>query len=408
MVKVAILGYGVVGSGIYQVLSDHLASIKQKTKEDVEVKYILDIRDFDVPHKNLFVKDFDIILNDPEVDIVVEAMGGLHPAYDFAKAALENGKSVVTSNKEVVAEKGGELLNLARRNNLNYLFEASVGGGIPIIRPISQCLAANNIDSVEGILNGTTNYILTQMFENSKTFDAALKEAQEKGYAEADPSADVDGVDSCRKICILASLCFGKHIYPKTVHTEGIRNIDNKDVEMAEEIGAAIKLIGKADLMPNGRVSVLVAPFLVDKSCPLYGVSDVFNGILVHGDAIGDAMFYGAGAGKLPTASAAVADIMDEIKHIHSRKYLCWDETEDRDMDTIIERIRNRSFKYMLRIDGASDEDIETSFSGIKLQKMNIDGGYVTEEIKESKLRAAVKLAEMKPGVCVKYYRMLK
>ena len=407
MIKIAILGYGVVGSGIYEVIMGHLDEIKDRTHEEIEVKYILDLRDFDVPHKHLFVKDFDVILKDPEVAIVVEAMGGLHPAYDFAKAALENGKSVVTSNKEVVAEKGGELLNLAKKKNLNYLFEASVGGGIPIIRPINQCLAANNIDSVAGILNGTTNYILTEMFTNGKTFEAALKEAQNKGYAEANPSADVDGLDACRKICILASLCFGKHIYPKTVYTEGIRNIDNEVVALAEANGSIIKLIGKASLEKNGKIAVMVAPFVIKKSSPLYSVNDVFNGILVRGDALGDAMFYGKGAGKLPTASAAVADIIDGMKHMHSRKYLCWEETEPSDMDTIIEQHENCEFSYLVRATDIDEACVYAAFGECGIKKANGDHGYKVGPVLEKDFLQAAELLEKQADKKIKYYRIL-
>ncbi len=408
MIKIAILGYGVVGSGIYEVITSHLDEIKDRTNEEIEVKYILDLRDFDVPHKNLFVKDFDVILKDPEVAIVVEAMGGLHPAYDFAKAALENGKSVVTSNKEVVAEKGGELLNLAKKNNLNYLFEASVGGGIPIIRPINQCLAANNIDSVAGILNGTTNYILTEMFTNGKTFESALKEAQNKGYAEANPSADVDGLDACRKICILASLCFGKHIYPKTVYTEGIRDIDNDDVALAEANDAIIKLIGKASLAENGKIAIMVAPFVISKSSPLYSVNDVFNGILVRGDALGDAMFYGRGAGKLPTASAAVADIIDEIKHIHARKYLCWEETEPCDMETVIQQHENCEFCYLVRATDIDEASVYTAFGKCGVKKAKGAHGYKVGPTLEKDFILSKETLEKETGKKIKYYRILK
>ena len=324
MVKIAVLGHGVVGSGVMEVLQKNHESIAKKAGQEIEVKYILDLRDFYLPYRDLFVKDFDVILNDPEVKIVVEVLGGLHPAYDFSKAALEHGKSVVTSNKEVVAEKGAELLKIARENNLNYLFEASVGGGIPIIRPLTQCLAANELHEIFGILNGTTNYILTEMIHRGVDFETALAEAQEKGYAERNPAADIEGIDACRKICILASLAFGRHVYPADIKAEGITKVTLEDVKYASELDGVIKLIGHAVELPDGRVFADVAPCIVKNENPMAGVSDVFNCILVRGDMIGDVMFYGRGAGKLPTASAVVADVIDEVKHLKARKFLSW------------------------------------------------------------------------------------
>ena len=292
MAAIAILGHGVVGSGVVEVLRTHEESITGRAKEPIRIQRILDLREFPgLPYSGLFTKDFEERLNDPEVGIVVEVMGGLEPAFSYVKACLENGKSVVTSNKELVAAKGAELLALAQKNNLNFLFEASVGGGIPIIRPISQCLAANQVTEIAGILNGTTNFILTKMIREHMAFGDALRMAQELGYAERDPSADVEGADACRKICILASLAFGSHVYPQQVHTEGITKITLEDVAYAEAWGGVIKLIGEVKALKNGRVHIQVAPMFVSRESQLSGVDDVFNGILVRGDATGDVVF---------------------------------------------------------------------------------------------------------------------
>ncbi len=326
MIAIAILGHGVVGSGVAEVLRKNAGSIAHKAGEPIEVRRILDLREFpDSPYAALFTKDFEEILNDAEIRIVVETMGGLNPAYDFVKRCLLAGKSVVTSNKELVAAKGDELLEIARENNLNFLFEASVGGGIPILRPIDQCLAANEVYEIAGILNGTTNFMLTRMIEDHMTFDDALALAQELGYAERNPSADVDGHDACRKICILASLAFGRHVYPDQVRTEGISAITLDDVKYADAMDGVIKLIGRAVKRDDGRLYAVVAPMILPKTSLLSDVSDVFNGIMVRGDAIGDVVFYGRGAGKLPTASAVVADVIDEVKHLKARKYLFWE-----------------------------------------------------------------------------------
>ncbi len=325
MVNVAILGFGTVGSGVAEVLTGHESSIANKVDELVGLKYILDVRDMpDSPFADKFVKDFSVIEQDPEVDIVVETIGGATVALDFTCRALQAGKSVVTSNKELVATHGYELTQLAKEKGVCYLFEASVGGGIPIIRPLSQCLAANDILEIYGILNGTTNYILTRMIRAGLPFEAALKEAQDNGYAERDPSADIEGHDACRKICILAAIAFGRHVYPEQVPTEGITKITLADVDYADAAGKKIKLLGRAIRMEDGKVCAYVAPHLVDCSDPLAGVEDVFNGISVRGDAIGDVMFYGRGAGKLPTASAVVADVIDIAKQLGHRKAMCW------------------------------------------------------------------------------------
>lgn len=331
MVQVAVMGYGVVGSGVVEVLSEHRDSIAKRAKEEINIKYILDIREFPGdPFEDKLTKDFEQILNDDEVKVVAEVMGGVNPAYDFTKRCLLKGKSVVTSNKELVATKGAELLEIAKENNVNYLFEASVGGGIPIIRPISQCLAANEVIEIAGILNGTTNFILTKMIHDNMSFEDALKLAQDNGYAERNPAADVEGLDAGRKIAILASLAYGKHIYPDLVHTQGITKITLDDVAYAASWGGVIKLIGQVKRLDDGKLDITVEPMLIENASQLANVDDVFNGILVRGDATGDVVFYGKGAGKLPTASAVVADIIDCVKHLSARKYLYWaDGTAD-------------------------------------------------------------------------------
>lgn len=330
MIKIAIMGHGVVGSGVVEVLEKNKESIKAKIADDYSIEYILDLRDFsDSPYSDKFTKDFTDIERDDSIDIVVETMGGITPALDYTRKLLSKGISVVTSNKELVACHGAELMRLAKENNANYLFEASVGGGIPIIRPISQCLAANEIDEIVGILNGTTNFILTKMIKDQMSFTDALKLAQELGYAERDPTDDVEGHDACRKICILISLAFGYHCYPDNVRTEGISNITLEDVEYAEKWGGVIKLIARGKRMPDGKVHALVCPAFIPDSSQLSSVDDVFNGILVRGDVIGDVVFYGRGAGKLPTASAVVADIIDAANHLKERKPIFWQDTKE-------------------------------------------------------------------------------
>lgn len=328
---VAVMGYGTVGSGVVEVLSkNHDSIVKRSTQSELEVKYILDLRDFPGdPNADKMIKDFNIILNDDDVKVVVETMGGLHPAFEFVSSCLKAGKSVVTSNKELVAAKGCELLSMAAENNVNFLFEASVGGGIPIIRPISQCLAANEIDEIAGILNGTTNFILTMMIEKNMSFEDALRLAQENGYAEKDPTADVEGHDACRKICILASLCFGKHVYPESVYTEGITKITLDDVAYINAYGGVIKLLGRAKRVDSGKIFAAVTPAVVMQGSQLASVNDVFNAILVRGDATGDVVFYGKGAGKLPTASAVVADVIDCARNMGRKKPIGWGEAEE-------------------------------------------------------------------------------
>lgn len=320
------MGYGTVGSGVVEVIESHKKSITKRTGgEMLEVKHILDLRDFPGdPHRELFTKDFNDILQDDEVKVVAETMGGVNPAFDFTMKLLKSGKSVVTSNKELVAQKGLELLETAKENGVNYLFEASVGGGIPIIRPMSQCLAANNVEGVAGILNGTTNFILTKMIEDGMTFEAALKLAQDNGYAEKDPTADIEGFDACRKVCILASLAFGKHVYPNQVNAEGITKITLEDVSYISNADGVIKLLGQIKYIDDDRIAAFVSPAVVFNGSQLASVKGVFNAILVRGDAVGDVCFYGQGAGKEATASAVVADMVDSTIHIDRRRNFGW------------------------------------------------------------------------------------
>ena len=346
MINVAILGFGVVGSGTAEVIEKNKDIIESRTGARLNIKHILDLRDFpDSPFGHLVTHDFNDILNDKEVDIVVEAMGGAHPAYDFTKAALETGKNVVTSNKLVVAEFGTELLSVAEKNGVRYLFEASVGGGIPIIKPMMSDLAQNRIGGISGILNGTTNYILTQMAENGASFEDALKEAQAKGYAEADPTSDVEGHDAARKIVILAALAYGKLISPDAISCEGITKIASKDVEFAAGFGHSIKLIGHAEKVGD-KILAFVAPRLIPEGNPLRDVSDVFNGILVSCDMLGDAMFYGRGAGKLPTASAVVSDVIDvAVKLGTSAGSAKWTDASEADIASLSEHVCTHYFR---------------------------------------------------------------
>ena len=313
--KIAIMGYGTIGSGIAKVVETNAASIAAKVGEALEVKYVLDLREFPGdPIQEKVVHDVDVIMNDPEVAIVVETMGGVEPACTFVKKALCAGKSVTTSNKALVAKKGTELLELAKEHHVSFLFEASVGGGIPIIRPLNQCLTADEIEEITGILNGTTNYMLTKMDKEGMTFDAVLKEAQDKGYAEKDPTADIEGFDACRKISILSSLAYGCQVDFEDVYTEGITKITDVDFNYARKMGTSIKLFGTSK-RAGEKFYAMVAPMMIGPEHPLYAVNDVFNGILVEGNMVDKLMFYGRGAGSLPTASAVVADVIEMAKN---------------------------------------------------------------------------------------------
>ena len=359
------MGHGVVGSGVAEILTTHKKKLFAGLGEEIYIKKILDLREFpDSPLADRFTKDFNDILNDREIRVVAEVMGGVNPAYDFVKKCLKSGKSVVTSNKELVAAKGAELLEIAKEENVNFLFEASVGGGIPIIRPMSQCLIANNVDEVAGILNGTTNFILTKMIADGMLFDEALKLAQDLGFAERNPAADIEGHDACRKICILASLAYGKHIYPESVHTEGITNITLDDVKYAEAFGCVIKLIGRVKKLEDGKIDIIVAPMLVPNESQLANIDYEFNGIMVRGDCTGDVVFYGKGAGKLPTASAVVADIVDCCKHLKTRKYLYWTDGDGKNILPVEESV-NAMYVRAKGSDIASKA--EKIFSGVSV-----------------------------------------
>ena len=326
MVNIAVLGYGTVRSGVVEVINTNHESINKRAGKEINIKYVLDLRDFEGdPVQKILVHDYDVILKDPEVDIVVEVMGGVEPAYTFTKQALLNGKSVCTSNKELVAKHGAELLAIAKEHKLNYLFEASVGGGIPIIRPLNSSLTADEITEITGILNGTTNYILTEMAEKGAAFEDVLKIAQEKGYAERNPEADVEGYDACRKIAILTSLVAGEQVDYEDIHTEGITKITETDFKYAKAMKASIKLLGMSKKV-DGTFYSIVAPFMIGQQHPLIGVNGVFNGIFVHGNVLDDVMFYGRGAGKLPTASAVVSDVVDAVKHMHTNIMTIWEE----------------------------------------------------------------------------------
>ncbi len=365
MKQIAIMGYGVVGSGVAEVFAKNHESIVKKAGEELKIKYILERRDCTGdPNEAKIVRDFEQIVNDPAVSVVVEVMGGLHPAYDFVKACLEQGKSVVTSNKELVAQAGAELLELARAKNVNFFFEASVGGGIPIIRPLHSCLAANEITEIAGILNGTTNFILTKMAHEGAGFDETLRLAQQLGYAERDPTADIEGLDACRKICILASLAFGRHVYPDQVAVQGITGISREDVSLAAFAGYAVKLIGRVKKLESGRVMIAVSPALIEHESQLASINDVFNGILVRGDATGDVVFYGKGAGKLPTASAVVADVIDAVKAAGTVGSLYW---TDQGREGYVEDPAKDETAFFLRLGGVSQEKALALFPGSRV-----------------------------------------
>ena len=392
MAKVAIMGYGTVGSGVYDIIKTNSDKLSRSANgESVDIKYILDIRDFDDhPEKELFTKEFNDILNDDEVSVVAEVMGGLHPAYEFTKSLLEAGKSVVTSNKELVATYGTELLEIARGKNVNYFFEASVGGGIPIIRPMHQCLTANNILKIAGILNGTTNYILDQMIRKGKTFETALKDAQNNGFAERNPAADIEGHDACRKIAILASLASGKMIDYNDIDTDGITNITLDDVKYAAAMDSVIKLIGYAQFDENGKVYSIVSPMVIKNSSPLAGVDGVFNAIMVTGDCVGDVMFYGKGAGKLPTASAVVADVVDAFKHSDRSKKIFWEKPTE----NIMADIDSKKFEYFVRTTDSA-ENVQKIFGKCEFVDNIIDNesAFVTSPLTKSEVEE--KLAKL-------------
>ena len=382
MIKVAVLGYGTIGAGVVEVLQKNADSIEKKAGERIEVKRILDLRDFPGdPNADLVVHDYNIIKEDEEIKIVVECMGGLEPAYTFVKTALLQGRSVATSNKELVAKHGAELIAIARAKNANFLFEASVGGGIPIIRPLTQCLTADVIEEISGILNGTTNYMLTKMENEGMAFDEVLKDAQAKGYAELHPEADIEGYDACRKIAILTSLAYGKQVDFEDIHTEGITNITAEDIRYAQAMHSSIKLLGKS-WTADGKLYAMVCPMLLDNSHPLAGVHDVFNAIFVHGNMVDDTMFYGKGAGKLPTASAVAADVVDCVKHSGKNIKIIWDSEK-----LTLSDFGGFERRFFVRMPaGTSEEAIEKAFGPVEM--VSVEGldekAFVTGMMKEN------------------------
>ena len=375
------MGYGTIGSGVVEILEKNRARIKKTSGEDLEVKYVLDLREFEGdPIQSRIVHDYQVIANDPEISVVVETMGGVEPAYTFVKAMLEAGKHVTTSNKALVADKGAELIALAAEKNVNFLFEASVGGGIPIIRPLMSSITGDEIVEISGIVNGTTNYMLTKMTNEGLAFDDVLKEAQAKGYAEKDPTADVEGYDACRKIAILTSLVCGQQVNYEDIHTEGITKITPIDIMYAKEMGRAIKLLAMSRQTAGGYVA-MVAPFLIPKEHPLYNVNDVFNAIFVKGNMLGDSMFYGSGAGKLPTASAVVGDIVDIVKHMHTHIILNWDAEPVKLAD-----YKTNETRFFVRTK-ASKEEVSRTFGSVEfvdIEELADEIGFVTETMSEA------------------------
>ena len=380
MIQVAVMGYGTVGSGVVEVIEKNKEEINKKSNEALNIKYILDLRDFPGdPYEDKIVHDVEVILNDPEVQIICETMGGLKPAYEFTKRALMSGKSVCTSNKELVATHGPELIQIAHEHTCNYLFEASVGGGIPIIRPLNYSLTAEKIDAISGILNGTTNYILTKMEGEGAAFEEVLKEAQEKGYAERNPEADIEGYDACRKIAILSSLMCGKNVRYQDIYTEGITKITADDFKYAKVMDCTIKLLGLAK-EENGGLYAMVSPFLISKSHPLSMVNDVFNAVCVHGNMLGDSMYYGRGAGKLPTASAVVSDVVDCARHI-GKIITCFWDAEDVKLTNVDEVER----AFFVRVEKAKEQEAKETFGDVKEITAGVDGefAFVTGRMSE-------------------------
>jgi len=380
MIKIAILGYGTIGSGVVEVLDTNRESIAKRAGDEIEVKYILDLRDFPGdPMEGKVIHDYGIIAEDPEIQVVVEAMGGVEPAYTFVKRALLAGKSVTTSNKALVAKHGAELIAIAKEQGINFLFEASVGGGIPIIRPLNSSLTADEIQEITGILNGTTNYMLSKMTFEGLEFDDVLKDAQSRGYAEADPTADIEGYDACRKIAILTSLVCGQQVDFEEIYTEGITKITAADIRYAKAMGRAIKLLATSRKTEEGYCA-MVAPFMLAQGHPLYNVNDVFNAIFVHGNVLGDAMFYGSGAGKLPTASAVVADIVDIAKHLHKHILISW---SSRKLDLVdYKQAESRFFVRTTK----EKEEIQKAFGNVEfVEAEGISGetGFLTEVMAE-------------------------
>ena len=388
MVNIAVMGYGTVGSGVVEVINTNGDIINQRAANEINVKYVLDLRDFPGdPIQEKIVHDVDVIINDPEIKIVVEVMGGIEPAYTFVKRCLEAGKSVVTSNKALVAKHGAELLSIARDRELNFLFEASVGGGIPIIRALNSCLTADKIEEITGILNGTTDYMLSKMFYEGADYDEVLKEAQDNGYAERNPEADVEGYDACRKIAILSSLISGQQVDFEDIYTEGITKITKQDMMYAKKLEMTIKLLASSK-RHGDHLHAIVAPAMISKEHPLYNINDVFNAVFVHGNMLGDAMFYGSGAGKLPTASAVVADVVDEAKHLKRNIMTMWKNEK-----LTLLPIEDTCKKFFVRLSGdaaARLADIEKVFGTVQVVAVDeLEGefGIVTDVMSEGEYK---------------------
>ena len=404
MIQIAVLGYGTVGSGVVEVIETNYESIKKRARDEISIKYVLDLREFPGSSvEKILVHDYEQIVNDPDVKIVVEVMGGVEPAYTFTKRALEAGKCVCTSNKELVARHGQELMKLAAKKGVNYMFEASCGGGIPIIRPLNSSLTADEIDEISGILNGTTNYILTEMAEKYRDFDTVLKEAQELGYAERNPEADVEGYDACRKIAILSSLAYGSHVDYEKVYTEGITKITVEDMKYANAMGMSIKLLAASKRKDN-RFYAMVSPVLVGKDSPLYSVNGVFNGIFVHGNVLGDAMFYGSGAGKLPTASAVVADVVDCAKHLNKTVMMSW---SSHGLDMV--DVKDVQHRFFVRIKGNQETGLQEAEAVlgkgklVLLPELEDEFGFITEKMSEGAFdEKASKLQNMVSRIRIK------
>lgn len=400
MIHVAVLGYGTVGSGVVEVIETNKKDINKRAATELNIKYILDLRDFPGdPYESKVVHDYEMILNDPEVTVICETMGGINPAYDFSKRALLAGKSVCTSNKELVANHGPELISIAREHHCNYLFEASVGGGIPIIRPLNYSLTAEKIDSITGILNGTTNYILTKMDKEGADFEEVLKEAQDKGYAERNPEADVEGYDACRKIAILSSLMCGKNVKYEEIYTEGITKISSADFLYAKQMNKSVKLLAMSRDTENGFFA-MVAPFMISKEHPLYCVNDVFNAVYVHGNMLGDSMYYGRGAGKLPTASAVVSDVVDCARH-QGKTVMCFWENED----VKVVNIENDKGKFFVRVSSDKKDAAMEAFGALAEINVGIEKefAFMTQVMTEKEFNDKIE----KIGGCINRIRIL-
>ncbi|RDU23605.1 homoserine dehydrogenase [Anaerosacchariphilus polymeriproducens] len=395
MINIAVLGYGTIGSGVVEVLDTNSESIANRAGDEIQVKYVLDLRDF--PGESIqdkIVHDYEVIVNDPDIQVVVEVMGGVEPAYTFVKRALLAGKHVTTSNKALVAKHGAELIAIAKEHSINFLFEASVGGGIPIIRPLNSSLTADEIQEITGILNGTTNYMMSKMTNEGLEFDEVLKDAQEKGYAEKDPTADIKGHDACRKIAILTSLVCGQQVDYEDIYTEGIDKITATDIKYAKAMGRAIKLLASSKRVDESFYA-MVAPFMISQDHPLFSVNDVFNGIFVRGNVLGDAMFYGSGAGKLPTASAVVADIVDIVKHLKTNILVEWSKKKLNLVD-----MKASKRRFFVRMRGTVEENLENlqeifgKVMTVTLPDVSGEFGFVTDIMSEAEYNEKVKRIE--------------